>query len=55
LERIEVRAFGCLLEELLARADRSADDSLGDLQELAERCLSPRPSERPLFREIVIS
>ncbi|MCW1912815.1 leucine-rich repeat-containing serine/threonine-protein kinase [Luteolibacter sp. GHJ8] len=55
LERIEVRAFGCLLEELLARADRSADADLGGLQELAGRCLSPRPSERPLFREIVIS
>lgn len=55
LERLEVRAFGCLLEELLVRADRASDADLGDLQELAERCVSPNPSARPLFREIVTS
>jgi len=48
LERIEVRAFGCLLEELMERCEGSTDD----MRELANRCLSPFPAERPLFPAI---
>jgi hypothetical protein len=48
-ERIEVLAFGRLLAELLDRcAERAAE-----WEALAARCLSARPGERPLFREIV--
>jgi hypothetical protein len=54
LERLEVRAFGCLLEELLDRADPSHPDDLTDLRDLAARCLSPRPSDRPLFHQISV-
>ena len=54
LERLEVRAFGCLLEELLARADPSHPDDLKDLRGLAARCLSPRPAGRPLFHQISV-
>jgi hypothetical protein len=49
LQRLEVRAFGCLLEELIDRCD-SAKPSL---TELKNRCLSETIDERPLFGEIV--
>ncbi|MVG14037.1 leucine-rich repeat-containing protein kinase family protein [Aeromonas jandaei] len=53
LERLEVRAFGCLLEELLARCDGDVDDAqLADLHQLAAACLSERHGERPDFAEI---
>lgn len=52
IERLEVRAFGCLLEELLDLADPSEADDLTDLRALADRCLSTRPAERPLFHQI---
>ncbi|WP_367870128.1 leucine-rich repeat-containing protein kinase family protein [Luteolibacter sp. Populi] len=48
LERIEARAFGCLLEELLDRCD----DATEEIRELANDCLSPVPAERPLFSAI---
>jgi hypothetical protein len=49
LQRLEVRAFGCLLEELIDRCD-PAEPSLTELQ---NRCLSEKIDERPLFGEIV--
>lgn len=49
LQRIEVRAFGCLLEELLTRCDAPSLDALWDLQ---KRCVNERVVERPLFVEI---
>ncbi|MEY4484916.1 MAG: hypothetical protein RL693_2368 [Verrucomicrobiota bacterium] len=54
LQAIEVRAFGCLLEELLARCvakdeERPLVDSLSALQ---ERCLAPEVNARPLFSSI---
>lgn len=48
LERIEVRAFGCLLEELLARCG-VADPAL---QALQARCVLPTTALRPGFAEI---
>lgn len=54
LQWIEVRAYGCLLEELLLRCDLQPDqqplhDALWSLQ---ERCTNPEVSSRPLFAEI---
>ena len=52
LQRIEARAFGCLLEELLQRCeapDRELQDALRQLQ---ERCLSTAARLRPAFAEI---
>lgn len=49
LRRIEVRAFGCLLEELLERCDAPTPDALWQLQ---RRCVNPEVNERPLFAEI---
>lgn len=51
LERLEVRAFGCLLEELLAHCD-TQDSLLDGLHRLAAACLSELPAERPDFAYI---
>jgi len=58
LEQIEVRAFGCLFEELLERVDR--DSGLTDqqraalqaAQELCAQCFAPLVKQRPLFKTI---
>jgi serine/threonine protein kinase len=56
LERLEVRAFGCLLEDLLDRAQVPEADvqklSLDKLDKLRQDCLQTSPDVRPLFREI---
>jgi len=54
LQRIEVRAFACLLEELLERCSAADDsrvkaDTLADLQ---ARCAQENSEARPLFAEI---
>lgn len=54
IERIEVRAFGCMLEELIERCagvDQSTD-ALAVLQDLKSACLSEEPADRPSFSEI---
>ncbi|MDU1141750.1 protein kinase [Aeromonas rivipollensis] len=51
LERLEVRAFGCLLEELLARCHPSGE-ALGALHSLAEECLLKAVLQRPSFADI---
>jgi len=63
LERIEVRAFGCLLEELLERVTMLADinekSELSDraakneLELLRDRCLAIDVKQRPTFQEIL--
>ncbi|WP_421191991.1 leucine-rich repeat-containing protein kinase family protein [Aeromonas enteropelogenes] len=51
LERLEVRAFGCLLEELLARCE--ADEAgLASLHRLKAACLAELPETRPDFAHI---
>ncbi|EER60337.1 serine/threonine protein kinase [Acidovorax delafieldii 2AN] len=54
LQALEVRAFGCLLEEWIERCTPPSE-AMGDwaaLDELKSRCLSPAPGSRPLFNEI---
>lgn len=55
LQRLEVRAFGCLLEELIDRCNvqGSTQSSMAMLVKLKDSCLSEQPSERPLFDDIV--
>ncbi|AHE49344.1 hypothetical protein AH4AK4_1889 [Aeromonas hydrophila 4AK4] len=53
LERLEVRAFGCLLEELLARCHPN-DEALGALHSLAEECLLEAVLQRPSFADIAV-
>lgn len=54
LQRIEVRAFACLLEELVERCTPLPDnaDTLATLRALQVRCASENIGERPLFAEI---
>ncbi len=51
LQRIEVRAFACLLEELLERCD-APQESFTALWTLHHHCANTRVAERPLFAEI---
>ncbi len=57
LQRAEVRAFGCLLEELLAHADAhaaaDADSAvLRAISSLQARCCSDVPRDRPLMADL---
>jgi serine/threonine protein kinase len=61
LQRIEVRAFGILLSELLSHCSESDDDvnhpifqaTKSSLNELQKRCTQAEVSSRPLFAEVV--
>lgn len=59
LQRIEVRAFGCLLEELLERCEAAGElpghtkDTLQTLMILQENCAQVNSTARPLFTEIL--
>ncbi len=50
LQRIEARAFGCLLEELLQRCPEPGLDKLWRLQQY---CVATSPQERPGFAHIL--
>jgi hypothetical protein len=54
LQRLEVRAFGCLLEELIERceAPATAHATLADLARLQAACMEAASLARPLFGEI---
>jgi hypothetical protein len=54
LQRLEVRAYGCLLEELIDRCDAldAQADSAAKLIALKDSCLSEAIDSRPLFDEI---
>ena len=56
IERMEVRALGCLLEELVERCNAGADEvaALAMLQELKQACLSDAILGRPLFAQICL-
>lgn len=55
LERIEVRAFGILLRELLALAARDLDhEKLASLHLIADACDTPKVRDRPSFRDIAV-
>jgi hypothetical protein len=55
LQRIEVRAYACLLEELLDHCDSlpGAAATVAAMRELQRRCDSAEVGERPLFAEIM--
>jgi hypothetical protein len=52
-EALEVRAFGCLLGELLERRQPEPDDRFPLLQALQLRCMAPVAASRPRFAELV--
>jgi hypothetical protein len=52
-EALEVRAFGCLLGELLERCEPEQDGRLPALTALQLRCVAPVAASRPRFAELV--
>ncbi|WP_218510907.1 leucine-rich repeat-containing protein kinase family protein [Variovorax sp. dw_308] len=52
LERIEVRAFGCLLEELLDRCIDADEAALAPWRALQSRCLEDTVALRPDFAQV---
>lgn len=53
LQRLEARAFGCLLEELLERCDLTDDEpDLAQLCEIQRQCMLDDPAQRPAFSEM---
>jgi len=54
-EKIEVRAFGCLLEDMLTLCPIKEGKEYEILEELRVLCMSENRDERPLFREIVFT
>jgi hypothetical protein len=58
LEQIEVRAFGCLFEELLERVELDSDSTeqqraaLRAAHDLCAQCFTPLVKQRPLFKTI---
>ena len=51
LKRIESRAFGLLLGELLELA-RDEAEGLGMLQEIQQACVQPQPAKRPSMEDV---
>jgi hypothetical protein len=54
LQRLEMRAFGCLLEELLAHCPEAAAAPMVHQawHALVQRCMQPEVAARPLFAEV---
>lgn len=52
MQRIEVRAFACLLEELLDRCETTDAATVQALRVLQQRCDNKDVSRRPLFADI---
>jgi len=53
-EKIEVRAFGCLLEDMLTFCPDDKSEGYGYLKTLAKRCMDEVVENRPCFKEINI-
>ncbi|MEJ7659481.1 MAG: hypothetical protein WKG07_07595 [Hymenobacter sp.] len=52
MQRLEARAFGCLLAELLAHCPAGDPAAVAALADLQRRCVQPAVGERPLFAEM---
>lgn len=51
-ERIEVRAFGCLLEDMLSLCPDKEGKTYKALEQLRAQCMNEKVKERPLFSEL---
>lgn len=51
-EKIEVRAFGCLIEDMLSLCPAKEGAIYTMLEELREKCMNEAVEERPLFSEM---
>ncbi|MGV6816708.1 MAG: protein kinase [Thiotrichales bacterium] len=52
-EHIEVRAYGCLLQDLLDRCNETNHATYKELRKLETACLNQTPEQRPLFFELL--
>jgi hypothetical protein len=54
LEKLDVRAFGCLLEDVLCRTKYASEDNLviAELRQLVNECMQPEVLKRPMFESI---
>ncbi len=52
-EKIEVRAFGCLLDDLLSRCCEKESEIYKNLDMLRKRCLNEQTQTRPLFSQMM--
>jgi serine/threonine protein kinase len=57
LQRLEVRALGCLLEELLAHGEERENDqeAIAALTALCRQCLQHDGAARPLVAQVVVA
>jgi tRNA A-37 threonylcarbamoyl transferase component Bud32 len=53
-EKIEVRAFGCLLDDMLQRCDNKSCKMYHDINVIAQNCMQSDVEKRKLFSEIKI-
>jgi len=53
LEKVEVRAFGCLLAELLERCSSDIDLRVGRLRQLQAQCVQANVAQRPQFAAVL--
>ena len=53
LERIEVRAFGCLIEDVLTQTEQDTNAIFKTLKDLQDNCLSDYHENRPDFKTIL--
>ncbi len=51
-EKVEVRAFGCLLEDMLNLCDDKQDRVYIHLERLSKQCMTESIDNRPLFEEL---
>jgi hypothetical protein len=52
-EKIEVRAFGCLIEDMLSLCPIKEGDIYEQLEQLKEQCMNEITEERPRFNEMI--
>lgn len=52
LQRLELRAWGCLAEELIDHAATPGDPALARLAQLRDACLQPQVRQRPAFSDV---
>ena len=53
-EKLEVSAFGCLIEDLLAHCSEREDEGFAYLERLSHACRQEQVEKRPRFKEMVL-
>ena len=53
IERMEIRAFGCLIDDLTARTDIQEPNTLKLLNRLKTMCMQEEVLQRPTFKQVI--